>query len=206
VSEVDGWAGQTEVVYPTNYLYDGKNLLEEFDSNGYVLARYTTGRKMDDSFAELRSGGTSYYEADGLGSITSLSNSAGALVNTYSYDSFGNPTATTGTIVNPFRFTAREFDSETGIYQYRARYYDQNVGRFLSEDPLKGISDGVNFYAYVHNSSINLIDPTGLSPECSCSTPSRYRLVPISDCHHGISRRIVGYRTPEPNVVGTRDS
>jgi RHS repeat-associated protein len=177
----------------TNYLYDGANLLEEVDNSGNVLARYTQepGTGLDQPLSELRSGTTSYYQQDGLNSVTSLSNSAGVLANTYSYDSFGKLTASTGTLINPFQYTGREFDPETGIYQYRARYYDQNVGRFLSEDPLKGISDGVNFYAYVHNSSINLIDPTGLSPECSCSTPSRYRLVPISDCHHGISRRIV---------------
>jgi RHS repeat-associated protein len=76
--------------------------------------------------SELRSGTTSYYQADGLGSITSLSNGSGALANTYSYDSYGNLTASTGTVTNLFRYTGREFDSETGIYEYRARYYDQS--------------------------------------------------------------------------------
>jgi hypothetical protein len=54
-------------------------------------------------------------------------------------------------------------DPETGIYD------DQNVGRFISEDRLRGISNGVNFYAYVRNSPINLIDPSGLSAECPCA-------------------------------------
>lgn len=69
----------------------------------------------------LRSGTTSYYEQDGLGSISSLSNSAGALANTYSYDSYGNLTASSGTTTNPFRYTGRESDQESGIYEYRAR-------------------------------------------------------------------------------------
>ena len=98
-----------------------------------------------------------------LGSVTSLSNSAGVLANTYTYDSFGKLTASTGTIVNPFQYTAREFDQETGAYYYRARYYDQNLGRFISEDPL-GINGGPNFYDYVSNDPVDLIDPPGLSP------------------------------------------
>lgn len=60
-------------------------------------------------------------EADGLGSVTSVSSSAGVVANTYTYDSFGNVTNFTGTLRNPFQYTGREFDLETGIYEYRAR-------------------------------------------------------------------------------------
>ena len=70
-----------------NYLYDGWDLIEEVDNSGNVLARYTQSGLIDESLSELRSGTASYYEADALGSISSLSNSAGALANTYSYDS-----------------------------------------------------------------------------------------------------------------------
>jgi RHS repeat-associated protein len=111
----------------------------------------------------LRSGTVSYYEADGLGSITSMSNSSGQLTQTYTYDSFGGITASTGSLVNPFRFTGREFDSETGLYFYRARYYDPAAGRFLSEDPIE-FRGGVNFYRYVSNGPTNLTDPLGLGP------------------------------------------
>ena len=111
-------------------------------------------------------GGTYYYHPDGLGSITSLTNGSGQLVNSYVYDSFGNLSASTGTITNPFQYTAREFDSETGLYYYRARYYDPNVGRFRSEDPMRFMA-GINFYAYVFNSSINFIDPWGWT--CTCT-------------------------------------
>lgn len=111
----------------------------------------------------LRSGTTSYFHADGLGSITSLSNAAGSFTNTYAYDSFGKLTASTGSLVNPFQYTARESDAETGLYYYRARYYDLNVGRFLSEDPI-AFSGGRNFYRFVYNSPIGFNDPMGLSP------------------------------------------
>jgi len=59
----------------------------------------------------LRSGATSYYHADGLGSVNSLSSAAGSVANTYTYDSFGKLTASTGSLVNAFRYTARESDS-----------------------------------------------------------------------------------------------
>jgi RHS repeat-associated protein len=83
---------------------------------------------------------------DALDSVSSLSTAAGALANTYVYDSFGNLTASTGTLVNPLQYTAREFDQETGIYFYRARYYDSTIGRFLTEDPI-ALGGDVNFYA-----------------------------------------------------------
>ncbi|PYX86435.1 MAG: hypothetical protein DMG70_00680 [Acidobacteria bacterium] len=96
--------------------------------------------------------------------MTSLSNSAGALANTYTYDGFGKLTASTSTITNPFQYTGREFDSEAGIYEYRMRYYLPTTGRFLSEDPL-GFKTNVNFYPYVLNNPIRFNDPLGLSAQ-----------------------------------------
>jgi YD repeat-containing protein len=89
-----------------NYLYDGigENVIEEVDSNGNALARYAE-LALDEPYAELRSGTTSYYQQDGLDSVTSLTSSTGALANSYAFDSFGNLTASSGTITNPFRYT-----------------------------------------------------------------------------------------------------
>lgn len=70
-------------------------------------------------------------------------------------------TASTGSLVNPFQYTARESDTETGLYYYRARYYDPNVGRFLSEDPSRP-DEAIDFYAYVSNNPTNFADPRGL--------------------------------------------
>ncbi|MGA8762835.1 MAG: RHS repeat-associated core domain-containing protein, partial [Candidatus Sulfotelmatobacter sp.] len=164
----------------TNYLYDGKNLSEELDNAGNVLARYTQDLGVDRPLAMLRSGATSYYQPDGLGSITSLSNSAGALANTYTYDSFGKLATSTGTLTNPFQYTGREFDPETGIYEYRHRYYDQNVGRFLSEDPVRSPIQ-TDRYKYVRNSPLNRVDSSGLSDhshsQSSCTLVSTLRLL-----------------------------
>jgi YD repeat-containing protein len=94
------------------YAYDGGSLIEETNSSGTSVARYAQNRTIDEPLAMLRSGSVSYYEGDGLdsGSITSLSNSAGTLASTYTYDSFGKLTNSTGSITNPFQYTAREFE------------------------------------------------------------------------------------------------
>lgn len=147
----------------TNYLYDGPNLLEEVDSSGNVLGRYTQSENTDEPLSELRSTATTYYDADGLGTVTSLTDSSGTIARTYEYDAFGNLSGSTGTLVNPFQYTAREFDSETGLRFHRARYYDASSGRFISEDPARFSSRQVNFYSYVGNSPIINFDPTGLA-------------------------------------------
>ena len=145
------------------YAYDGDNLIEETNSTGAVVARYEGTQNIDEPLAMLRSSTTSYYEADGLGSITSLSSSAGALSNTYTYSSFGNIAASTGSLTNSLRYAARDFDAETGLYFNRARYYDTNAGRFIGEDPVR-FQGGQNFYTYVDNMATSLIDPFGLAP------------------------------------------
>jgi len=87
------------------------------------------------------------------------------------YDSFGKLTASTGSLVNSFRYTGREFDTETGLYYSRARYYDPNSSRFLSEDPI-GFDGALNSYAYVDNDPEDYDDPFGLQKyKCSIFGP-----------------------------------
>jgi RHS repeat-associated protein len=145
----------------TNYLYDGSNSVAEVNAAGSLLASYAQGAGVDDPLAELRNGTAGYYEQDGLGSVTSVVGGTGTLLNSDVYDSFGNISASTGSFGNPFRYTGRDSDSETGLRYYRARYYDPSVGRFLSED-LISFEGGINFYAYVGNNPTNSTDPFGL--------------------------------------------
>jgi len=140
----------------------GANVIEAIDNNATVVVRYTQGQGIDQPFAEVRSGTTSYYEQDGLGSVSSLSNSAASLANTYTYDSFGNLTASAGTLTNPFQFAGREFDPETSNYYNRLRYLNPNIGRFMSEDRI-GFQGGINFYDYTRNNPLILTDPLGKS-------------------------------------------
>jgi len=112
-----------------------------------------------------------------------LTDSTGNVVQAYVYDSFGTIVSQNNSIENPFTYTAREIDNETGMYYYRARYYDPGIGRFLQEDPIglggaqvcfdkfnrkdfiNCISSPSNLnhlYSYVENNSINIVDPLGL--------------------------------------------
>ncbi len=158
----------------TTFVYDGPNVIEEIDATGSLMARYTHALGIDEPLAMLRGNTTSYYHTDGLGSVTSLSDSKGNLVSTYEYDSFGNLTSSTGSISNPFLYTGREFDAETGLYFYRARYYNPSIGRFISEDPI-GFAGGINMYAYVGNNPGNYTDPEGLFWPIDCIKCFYYR-------------------------------
>ncbi|SRR6266478_835177 len=149
-------------MYPNLYrIYDGDNSLEELDGGGNLVARYTQTQGTDEPLAMLRSATTSFYQADGLGSVTSLTSSSGTVAQTYSFDSFGKQAGSSGSLTNPFQYTARESDTETGLYYYRARYFDSSIGRFLSADP-SGFSQGANVYVYTGNSPAGSIDPYGL--------------------------------------------
>jgi RHS repeat-associated protein len=111
-----------------------------------------------------RSTTTGYYETDALGSVTSLTNTSGALAQTYTFDSFGNTTNSSGSVTNFFRYAGREFDAETNLYYDRARYLDPTAGRFISEDPFKEVIRGLDFYVYVRNNPVDYTDPSGEAP------------------------------------------
>ena len=135
--------------------------MDELGTGGSSTARYTQGLGIDEPLAMYRGGVASYYHADGLGSIEALTDAMQKVAAGYLYDSFGNLTSSTGTLTNPFRYTARQFDSDTGLYYYRARYYDPTVGRFLSEDPV-WLPNGRSMYDYTENSPATFTDPLGL--------------------------------------------
>lgn len=83
------------------------------------------------------------------------------------YELRGNLTASTGSIANPFHYAARELDTDTNLCFYRVRYYDQNAGRFLREDPIHQFSEKSS-YSYVSNNPLVLVDPTGLVARLYC--------------------------------------
>jgi len=150
----------------TGYFYDGSNIIMEYDEEGKILSRYIGGKGIDEIFAKVSGDNEEYYIHDGQNSIRAVTDSEGKIVNRFSYSAFGTPRRwPAGTTPRcAFGFTGREFDSATGLYYYRARYYDPKLGRFTQLDPL-GMPDGINRYIYARNNPIRWIDPLGL-----CST------------------------------------
>lgn len=102
--------------------------------------------------------GALYFLQDQLRSTVALTNSVGSVVERKQYEPFGEsqPSAFTR-----YTFTGRERDASTGLMYYRARWYDPQQGRFISEDPA-GFAGGLNKYAYVSNNPVTGIDPLGL--------------------------------------------
>ena len=150
----------------TNYLYDGISVVEALNGAGGLVSQYV-GVGVDQELATAQSGTNAYYDSDGLLSTTTLANQSGGILSTYNYDNFGNVLSQTGSLTNPFQYTGRELDSEIGLFYYRARYYDANTGRFIAEDPTGFGSGDPNFYRYVMNNPLILIDPSGR--KCTCA-------------------------------------
>jgi RHS repeat-associated protein len=97
-----------------------------------------------------------------LGSSVKLVNAGlfGGVSDSNTYDSFGNRTNTS--FSSRYQYTGREWDTTTSLQYSRARWYDPQIGRFISEDPIGFRGGDVNLYGYVLNNSVNFIDPEGL--------------------------------------------
>jgi len=163
----------------TTYLYDGLNLVSEA---GSTPADYLFGPGIDEPLAMTRNGQVYYYAADALGSITVVTNSSGAVQNSYLYDAWGQTRNQAGSLLNPFTYTARE-SGEAGTLFYRARYYGPGMGRFLAEDPdwgaqLRNFAPRPSAYAAMLSNPVGYTDPSGLDVR-TCCRPVRAGDVPI---------------------------
>jgi len=147
----------------TRFLWDGDDLVMELDGAGNPVREYSHYPGIDQPFAMRRSSdGVLFYYAQELpGHVAGVINTADQVVNAYEYDPWGLPLSTSEAVPQPFKYGGREYDSETGFYYLRARYYDPQIGRFISEDPI-GLAGGINRFAYVGNHPADARDPSGL--------------------------------------------
>jgi RHS repeat-associated protein len=123
--------------------------------------RYLWGETTDQLFAqEDVSTGTLWSRTDNLGTTRDLVNNAGASATHFTYDAFGKITAC-DTSKSRFLYTAQEFDPDTGLYYYNARWYDPQAAKFLSQDPIGFAAGDENLSRYVGNSPTNGTDPSG---------------------------------------------
>lgn len=151
------------------YIWDDDTILLETDDSGNTIAKYDhAGARLVtvDHVAQ----GRAYYLFDGLGSAAGLAKPDGSLAARYRYDVWGRVESEQGGSSNPFLFTGHQFDSATGFYNAKARYYDPEIGRFLSEDPFAGDvvhPPSLHRYQYAFGNPTVYTDPTG---ECALIT------------------------------------
>jgi RHS repeat-associated protein len=146
----------------TAFLYNGVNPVQELSGTS-VTANMLSGLGVDEYFTRTDARGTHTLLTDPLGSTLALTDNAGIVTSSYTYEPYGKTTTTGTTNLNPFQYTGRENDG-TGLYYYRARYYLPSTQRFISEDPLNFLGGDTNLYGYVLNDPVNLIDPEGKGP------------------------------------------
>jgi len=135
------------------FLRDGASVTDPVLSDG--AATYTPG------ISESRSGVSTFYGQDQLGSVTLQTNSSSSITYKASYDAFGAIKSSTGSTSSPFGFAGGpgyQQDSDSGLMLLGHRYYDSSTGRFLTRDPVK---DGSNWYDYVGNNPVRAVDPCG---------------------------------------------
>jgi len=153
-------AGSGSVV---RYVWDDDRILLETDDAGNTIAKYEyAGDRL--LAARRLAEGHAYYLVDGLGSSVNLIKPDGSLVARYSYDAWGSLRSIAGASSNPFLFTGHQFDEATGLYSARARYYDPEIGRFITEDPGGGdpmMPTSLHEYAYGNGNPTVYTDPTG---------------------------------------------
>lgn len=147
-----------------SYYLEGEHL-ESVEDSGGLKERYFRGATTDElvaAYLKDTDGKTKpfLFHHDALTSTTAVSGHNGGTIQNVTYSAFGQVQSSTGSSPNRLKFTGRE-DDQSGLYYYRARFYDPVIGRFVSEDP-KGFGAGMNFYAYVENSPVNANDPSGL--------------------------------------------
>ena len=157
------------------YVLDGNLVLVEFINGNPIYYTYDANDQiisMNYNYNEY------FYVFDLLGNVIGLMNESGQLVVTYTYDAWGNQRVvgsngsenTSPTFIgniNPYRYRGYRYDAETGYYYLQARYYDPEIGRFISTDDASYLDDdassGISLYAYAANNPVMFVDPNGNS-------------------------------------------
>jgi RHS repeat-associated protein len=168
--------GELQSKIRTEYLNDSKSLTgysqvlrqTEYDANGNIIKTisYIIGHQRISQTVEIGGEKTTYYFTfDGHGSTRALLDLAGAIVQLYSFDAYGNALGfNSSEALTEFLYSGEQFDSKIGQQYLRQRYYDPTTGRFNQLDPFFGnLNDPLSLhkYLYTHGDPVNGIDPTG---------------------------------------------
>jgi RHS repeat-associated protein len=151
----------------TKMLYNENNLLAELNFSNITQNSYTTTFGTDTWISKSNGSKNYFFHKDGLNSTTEFSNFDKTIENEYQYNVFGDLLYENVNIDNDILFTGRLIENNTKIYDYRSRFYDSQVGRFINRDLYRGDIENplsLNNFIYVENSTVNFIDPNGYSP------------------------------------------
>jgi len=166
----------------TRFLYDGADMIAEYNTSGTVLRRYVHGPGVGEPLVWYEGSGTSdkrYLMADERGSVIGVTNSSGTVTQVNRYDAYGVPDSGN---VGQFQYTGQRWIDDLDLYHYKARVYDSKLGRFLQTDPI-GTAGGINPYAYVGNDPVSSTDPSGLC--------QRYMATPIDRWNPGYGEGVL---------------
>lgn len=147
------------------YLYDGLAPLIERDASNNILVMYTKLPSAPGGIGGLVSSfdwtNTLYYHDSNLGNVNQITNSSGAVIQTYDYDAFGNIIYQSGSLASKHTYKTKEYTPQTGLVYFGRRYYNPLIGRFITKDP-SGMVDGPNLYSYCWNDPVNKMDLWGM--------------------------------------------
>ena len=141
----------------TQHIYNGMNVVQEKENGNLKATYHRAGNQI--IYSEVN-GNKNFYIYNAQGNVSKLLNTDYETVADYTFDAFGVQRAVNEDVYNPFRHNGEYYDDELGYTYLRNRYYDNNNGRFITEDPIK---DGVNWYSYCMGNPVMFVDPSGLS-------------------------------------------
>ena len=155
----------TASVNTVYFHYSGDKVIYETDSSNNILAEYTYDPQGNPA-TMVKNGIVYYYHVNGHGDVVSMTDQNETVVAQYNYDAYGNIISQTGTMAsqNPLRYAGYRYDEATELYYLMARYYDANIGRFITRDTFHGFEDdpkSLNQYNYAHSNPVKYVDPSG---------------------------------------------
>jgi RHS repeat-associated protein len=144
----------------TQYIYAGWRRIADYDGDtGTLQNRYVYGSGLDEPLIQINSAGAvSFFHHDRVGSVVAISDATGVVTNQYKYSAYGESSGLSG---SSYGFQGQRYDSETGLYYFKHRYYSSKLGRFLQPDPI-GYDGGGNLYQFANNAPTVFSDPLGL--------------------------------------------